>query len=152
MTHGRPFDLGPIDAENRPANWDQRAPREPNYHLDTDSWVGFNPRVIAGELQGRWAADRIFGGGLWLLEGICWWVWTGTGFIDYARQEPTFAEWQNRRTYRHVRETDTHRLRYELTGLGEVRGQELGPDGLVLLSFLHQWSHPTLGMTVGAFA
>jgi hypothetical protein len=150
IAYGRPF----IDAGGDPLPyWDDIAPRAPNYHTDVDSWLAFNPRVIDGELQGRWAADRVFSGGIELDGEIQYFAWMATGSIDYGRQEPTFGAWKDRRTYRYRYDASTFQFKaYELTGLGEVRGHEIGPDGTVYLSFLHQWSHPTLGMTVGAFA
>jgi hypothetical protein len=153
IEYGRPFQLA--EPGDPLAHWNDCAPREPNYFTidHNDSWVSFEPRLIDGVLQGRWAADRVFSGGLVLPEGITYFPWMATGEVSYLRQEPTFGKWQDRRTYRYVYDADTYKLKgYELTGLGEVRGQELGPDGTVYLSFLHQWSHPSLGMTVGAFA
>lgn len=139
ITHGRPFDLGPIDSENRPANWNQRAPRPPNYTMawGDDSWVGFNPRVINGVLEGRWAADRIYGGGLALPEGdICYWARLALGNIDYGWQTSTFVPETHRRTYEYRHDATTFAFkRYELTGLGQVGGQELDADGRVYLTF-----------------
>jgi hypothetical protein len=136
------------------SHWNDIAPREPNYHdLDhVDSWLVLQPRVIDGELQGRWAADRVFGGGMEIDGEIHFFAWMATGSIDYGRQEPTFGEWNSPHVSLSVRRHHVHAQRLRLTGLGEVRGHEIGPDGTVYLSFLHQWSHPTLGMTVGAFA
>lgn len=158
ITYGRPFALA--EPGDPLAHWNDIAPRDPNYfagdHLD--SWVSFEPRVIDGVLQGRWAADRVFGGGLVLPEGITYFPWMATGSVDYGRQEPTFGVWALRRTYRYVYNPTTFALTsYEKTGLGEVRGQELGPDGSVYLSFMHLWPLPgkdlptSTGSYVGVF-
>lgn len=139
ISYGRPFELGPIDSENRPANWNQRAPRPPNYTMawGSDGWVGFSPRVINGVLEGRWAAERIYGGGLELPEGvISYWPRVAWGNIDYGWQLPTFVPETHRRTYRYNYDSTTFALKnYELTGLGQVNGQELGPDGKVYLTY-----------------
>jgi PKD repeat protein len=124
------------------AHWNERAPREPNYNeaFHGDSWLAWEPRMINGERQGRWAADRVYGGGLVLPEGVCFWPWMGTGTIFYYLQQPTFGIWELRRTPRYIYDPATYALdRYERTGLGEVRGHELGPDGAVYLSVLHWW-------------
>jgi hypothetical protein len=139
ITYGRPFDLGPIDAENRPANWNQRAPRPPNYTCawGVDSWVAFNPRVINGVLEGRWAAERVYGGGLVLPEGdVCYWARLALGNIDYGWQMSTFVPETQRRTYEYRYDATTFAFKnYQLTGLGQVGGQELDADGRVYLTF-----------------
>lgn len=152
IEYGRPFQLA--EPGDPLAHWNDVAPREPNYFAEdgSDGWLSFEPRVINGVLEGRWAADRVFGGGLVLPEGVTFFPWMGTGPLNYGRQEPTFGAWSKRRTYRYRYDATTYQLiDYEKTGLGEVRGQELGPDGTVYLSFLHQWADPSLGVTIGAF-
>lgn len=70
-----PGDPGP---GNPPANWNLRAPRDTNYYpadhsypnQSADYWVAWAPRDTDGDgiLEGRWASDVIFGGGLVLQE------------------------------------------------------------------------------------
>jgi hypothetical protein len=126
-------------------NWNRRAPRPPNYRplrtgtlltvpVPEDSWIGWIPRVVNGELQGRWAADRIFAGGLALPEGITYWPWMGTGDLDYVRQTYTFANGPDNRTYEY-RYSGNGEFQgyYARPDLGLITGHELGPDGSVYL-------------------
>ncbi len=118
--------------------WNQRAPREPNYTVGgaaKDGWVGWEPRVVGGELQGRWASDRIYGGGLVLSDGVTYWPWMATGGpLDYAYQTYTFVGDSDNRTYEYRYTPQgqfvSYHRRFEL---GVITGQELGPDGKVYL-------------------
>jgi hypothetical protein len=118
-----------------PANWNLRAPRDTNYSVASDSWVGWSPRTINGVLEGRWACDVIFGGGLALPDGISYWPWMGTGLIAYAHQRPTLALQGTERTCTYRYDPSTYRF-HNFTPFGSdwVRGQELGPDGKVYLA------------------
>lgn len=142
--HYWPGDPGPVDANGVPANWNAgRAPRAPNYSTASDTWVAWNPRVIGGELQGRWASDCVYGGGLVLPEGITYWAYQGTGDLDYARQRPTFAAQGMERTSEYRYDPSTYAFkgywpRPDLVD-GPVLGQELGPDGRVYLAHGNQW-------------
>jgi hypothetical protein len=99
------------------------------------------PRTINGQLEGRWASDRVWGGGLVLPEGICYWPWMATGSIDYAIQNFTFGVDRLNRTYRYLYDRTSFAFqRYGYTGLGEVRGQELDAQGRVYLSIADQWT------------
>jgi hypothetical protein len=145
VRYGWPSDPGAVGANGVPANWNGRAPRDPNYFPvnHQDSWVAWEPRVINGEMQGRWACDCIYGGGLVLPEGICYWAHMGTGDIDYARQRATFAAEGAERTYVYSYDRTT----YALQGFGQsqdvgafISGQELGPDGKVYLAQGNAWA------------
>ena len=145
--------------------WNTRPPREPNYHATTvtsiadpnpilgaDSWMAWEPRVIGGQLQGRWASDKIFGGGLVLPEGITYWAWMGTGVLNYSTQWYTFSanDGQHDKTYTYRYDPSTFQLLgYEAqpqfdtntatNAITAVLGQELGPDGKVYLAHGYQW-------------
>jgi len=126
--------------------WNQRAPRETNYRPSDhgtvqDYWVAWLPRTINGTLQGRWASDMVFGGGLALPDGITYWPWMGTGDLDYAFQIPTFG--QTTQTYQYRYDANNYQFkdfaRMQDIGTYPVKGQELGPDGKVYLSVINPW-------------
>jgi hypothetical protein len=136
-------------------HWNERAPRDPNYwpvnHVDT--WVGWEPRLINGKLEGRWASDSIWGGGLILPEGIVCWPFMGTGELNYAEQSHGMAAPGMCRNYEYHIDPSTYqitsyRARPDLdTGWeGYIGGQELGPDGKVYFCQPNQWaeSHPAI--------
>ena len=149
--------------------WDTRPPREPNYHsttvksisdpnpiLGADSWMAWEPRMVGGQLQGRWASDKIFGGGLVLPEGITYWAWMGTGVLNYSTQWYTFSanDGQHDKTYTYRYDPSTFQLLgYEAqpqldtntaqNAITAVLGQELGPDGKVYLAHGYQWQSGT---------
>jgi len=162
IRYGWPASPGTPDANGVPANWNGRAPRVPNYsvvksgtNILEDSWVGWNPRLINGVLEGRWASDRLDGGGLVLPEGITYWARLGTGKLDYALQGPTFGASNLNQTYAyHYDPTTFTFLGYERCvpalepkGHGNLQeyigGQELGPDGRVYLCQTQQWANGT---------
>lgn len=116
-------------------HWNDRAPREPNYSVANDDWLGWKPRVVNGVLQGRWASDRIYGGGLLLPEGVTYYAWMGTSDLDYARQTYTFAPDTLNRTYEYRYSPDGQFLGYApRPDLGVITGQERGADGFVYLA------------------
>jgi hypothetical protein len=153
---------GAPDANGVPTNWNQRAPRDTNYRpIDgatmvngvltggfvVDWWGAWIPRVINGALQGRWASDMVFGGGLDLPEGITFWPWIGTGDLAYARQTALFAGDGLQRTYRYRYDRTTYQF-VDYTAIPEfvympVTGHELGPDGKVYLATAYQYWDPT---------
>jgi hypothetical protein len=96
-------------------------------------------------MQGRWASDQIFGGGLVLPEGISYWPIMGMGDLDYGRQSLCFAASDKLRTYEYRYNATTYQFigyqgRPEFDGYQAViKGQELGPDGKVYLSHSNQW-------------
>jgi hypothetical protein len=127
-------------------NWNQRAPRDTNYYpsdhgIRRDYWVAWEPRTVNGQLQGRWASDMVFGGGLALPDGITYWPWQGVGPLDYALQEPTFGKITQTSVYRY--DPNSYQfVDYKLwpdTTFAPVKGQELGPDGKIYLSVINQW-------------
>lgn len=134
--------------------WNTRAPREPNYEptiVDSivdptpepgDSWMGWTPRTVNGVLQGRWASDRVYAGGLALAEGITYWAWMGTGVLDYRIQTYTFAPDGANRTYEYHYSPQGQFLNYVARpdlSWQPIVGQELGPDGRVYLAQGSQW-------------
>src|ERR1041385_1560094 len=127
-------------------HWNERAPREPNYYPvnHIDGWWAWEPRTVNGVLQGRWASDRIMGGGLWLPEGICYWPTMGTGDLDCHRQTTTFGLDVLNQCWRYTYDP----LTFSLTGYSRmpedypVGGQEIGPDGKVYLCRLNVWGTP----------
>jgi hypothetical protein len=138
--------------------WNQRAPRDTNYypsdHGDTtrtDYWVAWNPRTVNGQLQGRWASDYVFGGGLALSDGITYWPWQGTGPLDYVNQNPTFAFDGKTQTSQYRYDANTYQFisfaKLQDTGRFPVKGQELGPDGKVYLSVINPWWDSGQNMT-----
>jgi hypothetical protein len=124
-------------------NWNKRAPREPNYYPvnHTDGWVAWEPRVVNGVLEGRWASDRVYGGGLVLPEGICYWCIMGTEDLDYARQSETFGADNKNKVYKYIYDKNTYELlRWEeCPDLNGVTGQEIGPDGKIYLCDRNAW-------------
>jgi hypothetical protein len=124
-------------------HWNERAPREPNYSVLRDDWVGWQPRTINGELQGRWASDRIYAGGLVLGDGVYYWPWMaaqGNAYpLDYAYQTYTFAADGDNRTYEYLYTPQGQFQSYrQLPDLGVIAGQELGPDGRIYLHDMGQ--------------
>jgi len=92
------------------------------------------PRTINGELQGRWASDRIYGGGLVLSQGVTFWAWMGTGVLDYRSQTYTFAADSMNRTYEYRYTPQGQFVSYQARpDLGVITGQEIGPDGKTYL-------------------
>lgn len=130
--------------------WDLRAPRDTNYSTEVgvgDSWVCWEPRVVNGSLQGRWASDAIAGGGLVLDTGITYWPILGIGELKYSTQDLCFAQPGMVRNYEYRYDATTFQLlsyaaRPDLdTGFnGIVTGQELGPDGKIYLCQVNQWA------------
>lgn len=127
---------------DRLENWDKRAPREPNYYPTDhkDDWSAWTPRVVNSKLEGRWACDHIWGGGLVLPEGVTYWAEMGTGEINYAWQTVAFAKPGSLRTYVYRYDANSYRLLgWEVTDLGRVAGQEIGPDGRIYLCETDGW-------------
>lgn len=122
--------------------WNTREKREPNYYPvgHKDGWTALEPRTINGKIEGRWACDRIYGGGIRLPTGIYYWPQMGIGDIDYKRQCRTFAATNVTYQYRY------HPESYKLIdwkpfdGLGAIVGQDISPDGkLLYLNEEHIW-------------
>lgn len=129
--------------------WEQRAARPGNYSgIAGQNWVALTPRTINGVLEGRWAADRVYGGGLALPEGITYWPTLGTGVLDYNQQfripTDTFATPENEKTYQFRYDPATYKLVAfaEVVGVKKIGGQELDPKGRVWLSEREAWNFP----------
>lgn len=129
-----------------PAAWNERCPREPNYWYigHTDNWVAWEPRPnSSGVVEGRWASDRIYGGGIRHSTGIYFWPWMGTGELNYALQTSTFALDKDNRTYLYRYDPTTYKLSgWKLRDFtGPILGQEISPDGQTLyLTEGSQWA------------
>lgn len=149
---------GADDPNGVPVNWNLRAPRDTNYrgfvgplpngpYTEGDSWVAWSPRIIQGTLQGRWASDVIYGGGLILADGITFWPTMGLGDLKYANQTKTFCEPSiNNRVYKYKYNASTFQFvsfadafPSFVNGSAFVQGHELGPDGKVYLSMARQY-------------
>jgi hypothetical protein len=136
-------------------HWDERCPREPNYYMagHVDSWVGWEPRVVNRQLQGRWASDRVFAGGLVLPEGVVYFAWMGTGALDYAAQTDTFALPGMNRTFEYVFDGTAYALKgWRLMTKLRVGGQEIGGDGAVYLTLCDEVTKPAAPVLLSVFA
>lgn len=125
-------------------NWNKRASRDNNYwpvnHVD--GWVAWEPRDTNGDgvTEGRWASDRVYGGGLVLPEGICYWCRMGTDDLSYARQSETFGDPNKNKTYKYIYDKNTYELiRWELTDLLCIKGQEVDAQGRIYLCEENAW-------------
>jgi hypothetical protein len=126
-------------------DWNARSPREPNYTAMVgdhktdafrvgDSWVGLNPR----DGEGRWASDKVHGGGIWTPRGLCYWPIMGTGKLAYSYQNKCLSSGTQNYLYTYSPETFDD-VRYERWSHGEVLGSDIGPDGLIYLEMNEQW-------------
>jgi hypothetical protein len=125
-------------------DWNGREKRPPNYSCakDQDSWVALKPRMIDGKLEGRWACDRVYGGGLVLPEGVTYWCFLGTGVIDYNIQHTTPSDTFaiTNKTYEYRYDKSNFRfLSYTETKLGKIGGQDLDPKGRIWLCESNAW-------------
>lgn len=125
-------------------HWNERAPRDPDYWPENhvDSWLAWEPRTVGGTLQGRWACDKINGGGLVLPEGVAYWPLLGTGDIVYSRQSLTFGA--ALKSCRYLYDPATYALMgWEAFAPGEVGGQELDAQGRAWLCVKNVWKSGT---------
>jgi hypothetical protein len=144
--YGWPGVPGPLDANGVPIYWNQRAPRPANYYPvgHVDSWVAWEPRVINGVLEGRWASDLIHGGGLVLPEGITYWPTLGIGELDYACQCGSFA-WNGNSIYEYRYDSSTYQFKsyspfpFQNKFYG-IAGQEIDSQGRIYLSMGSAWA------------
>ena len=139
------------------ATWEQACQREPNYwpKSGNDSWVCWCPRKDGVKvpvpitdftgLQGRWASDRIRGGGLRFSHGVYYWVQCGTGELYYDRQSETFGDAKLDTCYLYHFDPVTYKLKgWKEWGKKIVCGQEISPDGrYVYLTVRHAWKAPS---------
>lgn len=132
-------------------DWNKRAPRPTNYYPagHVDSWVAWEPRIVAGVLEGRWACDVIRGGGLVLPEGVTYWPLLGTGPIYYSLQAITFSTAPQMYTYRYDGTTFAFREYFPFDNGGVsssqydpplIGGQELDASGNVYLCQTNSWT------------
>lgn len=130
--------------------WDTRAPRLPDYFPEArvDSWIGWRPRTRNNVLEGRWASDWLYGGGVILPDGpLCYFPYQGTGELKYDwHQNPngfdqrtiTFAEgeWCNRSCLLAYDPATFQVIEFDrlLDFTNPVRGQEIDPQGRLWLA------------------
>lgn len=116
--------------------WEGREDRPANYfpvnHID--AWYALEPR----NGKGKWASDSIYGGGLWLPEGVAYWPYLGTGVIDYVFQNVTLS--LAPKTYRYLYDTSTWKPEWTEQNLGMIQGQDFGPNGEVVLAEGNAWT------------
>jgi len=129
-------------------SWDKRERREPNYFRSTTpgnyTWVALDPVDIDGDgdLDGCWACDRIYGGGLRFSHGVYYWPHMGCGEINYNWQTPTFGA--TTKTYQYRYDPASYsRIGWKEFDGGRVVGHELMPDGKVCLSIGSAWTQGT---------
>ncbi len=128
------------------SQWDTRAPRRPDYIVGSDTWLGWVPRTINGVLQGRWASDWLYGGGVILPDGpLCFFPYQGTGQLHYDWNPPNFdqrtitfaeGEWANRSSLLAYDPATFQCVEFDrlLDFAGPVRGQEVDPEGRLWLA------------------
>jgi uncharacterized protein YkwD len=128
--------LGPW---NYGAGWDGREVRPADYYPvnHVDAWYALDPANHGDGTQGRWASDQIYGGGLWLPEGVAYWPLMGTGDIDYAYQNLTLSA--TTETVEYLYDPTTWRPTFSVTSFGPIDGQDFGPNGEVVLSEGNAW-------------
>ena len=116
--------------------FEQRELRPPNYwpKARKDGWIALVPR----DGVGRWACDRVHGGGIWHPRGVCYWALLGIDELDYARQNETFGA--SNETWLYAYDAQTYdKVEFNLWKHGHVIGHEVGPDGLVYLLVRNAW-------------
>lgn len=121
--------------------WENRTPRPPNYFVEPGepSWLGMNPR----NGEGRWCSDRVYGGGLWLDRGLCYWPILGTGSLAYKYQTEMFSIGENKEGWFYTYDPTSlakSSVKFEKWPHGQVNGCEVGPDGLVYLHTRNEWA------------
>ena len=116
--------------------FEQRELRPTNYwpKAHKNGWTALEPK----DGVGRWACDRIHGGGIWHPRGVCYWALLGTGDIDYARQNETFGAATE--TWLYTYDPQTYdKVEFNIWKHGHVHGQEAGPDGRIYLLVRNVW-------------
>ena len=142
------MDGTPLIYHDFSGTWDKRCPREPNYISEDgkDSWVCLNPRINpeTGKLEGRWACDRLFGGGLLLDDGFYFFPLMAVGPVAYRVQSETFDVDGVMQNYVYRFDRNTYKL-IDWTPFNDfgtsdaVSGQEIGPDGKIYLARRNAW-------------
>jgi len=121
------------------ANWDERTPRPANYSVEEDTWIGLSPR--GGE--GRWASDKVYGGGVWLENGLCYWPLLGTGLLAYKHQSEVFSIGEAKESWLYTYDPNTFArdsVAFEPWPHGKVNGHEVDSTGLVYLLTSDAWA------------
>jgi hypothetical protein len=124
-----------LDQANHGAAFELRERRPANYSAATDTWMTLNPR----DGVGVWAADRVYGGGVWRPDGLCFWPIMGIGDIDYARQSETFSIEQQSMFYTYDPQS-YDQVAFEPWAHGSVVGQEVNGNGRVYLLTRDAWA------------
>ena len=129
-------------------HWDTRAPRLPDYSVGSDTWLGWMTRQVADVVQGRWASDWLYGGGVILPDGpLCYFPYQGTGELHYDwggnpngfdQRTITFAEgeWANRSSLLAYDPATFECVEFDrvFDFRGPVCGQEVDPQGRLWLA------------------
>ncbi len=114
--------------------FEERERRPPNYIVEKDTWLGLAPRNGVG----RWAADRVYAGGVWRPRGLLYWAVLGVGKLDYARQSETFGETIEDWLYSYDPK-DFNNVAFTRWPYGTVLGHEVDAGGRVYLLIRNQW-------------
>lgn len=133
------------------STWDNRERRDTTYwpKNGVDGWTALVPKDVDGDgkVDGCWACDRIYAGGIKHSTGIYYWPWMATsgpdgkpGIIDYDLQNETFCVTNQTYIYRY------DPLTYKLISYkpfpvnNRILGQDISPDGKYLyLMLANQW-------------
>lgn len=105
---------------------EKRERRDNDYRCEASAWF-----LSPDAAQGYWAAGRIWGGGLFIRNKVCFWVDLGTGNLDYKNQTDTFGKTSRSYLYR-FSPNDHFASRYEhfpTPGDNTVIGSEISDDG-----------------------
>lgn len=115
--------------------FEDRERRPATYTVDKDTWLGLAPR----DGVGRWAADRIYAGGVWRPRGLLYWAVLGVGKLDYARQNETFGEATEDWLYSYDPEGFDN-VAFTRWPHGTVFGHAVDSDGRIYLLIRNQWA------------
>jgi hypothetical protein len=126
-------------------SWETRCPRDPDYWPvgHKDIWFALEP-TLPGRTGGRWALDRVDGGGLWLPKGVTYWPYQGTGEINYSLQSkgeiPAAVFSYTAKTVQYEYDPATWAPKWYPTPFGRIGGQDFGPNGEVVLIERNVWT------------
>lgn len=123
-------------------DWQAREKRPPNYSVKEDHWVALRPRDSDGdgELEGRWASDRLWDGGIWHPRGLFTVVRLGTGELHYRKQGLSFEDTSETWLYTYDPQTfDRQSVQFFKWPYGVMYGYASGPDGLIYMSKRNGW-------------
>lgn len=134
------------------SSWSNRERREPDYWPigGVDGWTALVPKDADGDgkIDGCWACDRIFAGGIKHSTGIYYWPWMATagpdgkpGIIDYKLQNETFCVTNKTCLYRYDPATFKLMSYKPFPVDNRVLGQDISPDGKFLYLIVgNQWA------------